>query len=60
MVSPIRDHTFFEQPQFESLLGNDFLQVLRLAPELSHPLSLRPLRKGHSKNFLFKVRFNFQ
>ena len=34
MVSPIRDHTFFEQPQFESLLGNDFLQVLRLAPEL--------------------------
>jgi hypothetical protein len=26
-------HAFFEQPQFERLLGNNF-QVLRLAPEL--------------------------
>src|SRR5215469_2438883 len=25
---------YFEQPQFKRLLGNDFLQVLRLAPEL--------------------------
>jgi hypothetical protein len=25
---------FFEQPQFERLLGDDFLQVLRLAPAL--------------------------
>src|SRR6476661_9901519 len=27
-------HAFFELPQFERLLGNNFLQVLRLAPEL--------------------------
>ena len=25
---------FFEQPQFERLLGDNFLQVLRLAPKL--------------------------
>ena len=25
---------FFEQPQFERLLGDNFLQVLRLTPEL--------------------------
>ena len=30
----IRDHAFFEQPQFKGLLGDDFLQVLRLPPEL--------------------------
>jgi hypothetical protein len=34
LVFPIRDHTCFEQPQFERLLGNNFLQVLRFAPEL--------------------------
>jgi hypothetical protein len=34
LVSPIPDHAFFEQPQFERLLGDNFLQVLRLAPEL--------------------------
>ena len=28
LVSPIRDHAFFEQAQFERLLGNDFLQLL--------------------------------
>ena len=34
MVSPIPGHAFFEQPQFECLLGDNLLQVLRLAPEL--------------------------
>ena len=34
MVFPIPDHAFFEQPQFEGLLGDDFLQVLRLLPQL--------------------------
>ena len=34
LVSPIPDHAFFEQPQFERLLGDNFFQVLRLAPEL--------------------------
>jgi hypothetical protein len=34
LVSPSPDHAFFEQPQFERLLGDNFLQVLRLTPEL--------------------------
>ena len=33
-VSPIRDHAFFEQAQFERLLGNDFFQLLGLALEI--------------------------
>jgi hypothetical protein len=33
-VSPIRDHAFFEQPQFECLLSNDLLQLLRLAAQV--------------------------
>src|SRR6266545_3245127 len=33
-VSPIRDHAFFEQPQFERLLGDNLLQILRLAAEI--------------------------
>jgi hypothetical protein len=31
--SPIRDHAFFEQSQFERLLGNDLLQFLGLPPQ---------------------------
>src|SRR5215831_15329325 len=31
---PIPDHAFFEQSQFEGLLGNNFLEVLRFAPKL--------------------------
>ena len=31
LVSPIPDHAFFEQPQFERLLGDNLLQVL-IAP----------------------------
>ena len=27
VVSPIRDHAFFKQPQLQGLLGNDFLQL---------------------------------
>jgi hypothetical protein len=41
LVSPIPDHAFFEQPQFERLLGDNFLQVLRLAPELLDLISRR-------------------
>ena len=33
-VSPIRDHAFFEQTEFERLLGHDFLQLLGLALEI--------------------------
>src|SRR5262245_316266 len=34
LVSPIPDHAFFEQSQFEGLLGDNFLEVLRFAPKL--------------------------
>jgi hypothetical protein len=34
LVCPIPDHAFLEQPLFECLLGDNLLQVLRLAPEL--------------------------
>ena len=37
LVSPIPDHAFFEQPQFERLLGDNFLQVLRLALGIRNP-----------------------
>ena len=33
-VAPIPDHAFFEQAQFERLLGDDFLQLLGLALEI--------------------------
>src|ERR1700745_1284840 len=33
-VFPIPDHAFFEQSQFEGLFGDNFLEVLRFAPEL--------------------------
>jgi hypothetical protein len=31
---PIRDHAFFDQPQFQRLFGDDFFQILGLAPEV--------------------------
>jgi hypothetical protein len=33
-VAPIPDHTFFEQAQFEGLLGDDLLQLQGLALEI--------------------------
>ena len=45
MVSPIPDHAFFEQPQFERLLGDNFLQVLRLAPDLLDLIGRRGPRR---------------
>ena len=42
LVSPIRDHAFFKQPKFERLLGDDLLQLLRLAPKI---LDLRKSRQ---------------
>jgi hypothetical protein len=29
VVSPIRNHAFFKEPQFQGLLGDDFLQFTR-------------------------------
>src|SRR6185312_1712776 len=43
--SPIPDHAFFEQPQFERLLGDNLLQVLRLAPELLDLIGRRGPRR---------------
>ena len=45
MLSPIPDHAFFEQPQFERLLGDNLLQVLRLAPELLDLIGRRSPRR---------------
>ena len=42
LLSPIPDHAFFEQPQFERLLGDNLLQVLRLAPELLDLIATAP------------------
>src|SRR6478609_12158135 len=36
---------FFEQPQFERLLGDNFLQVLRLAPDLLDLIGRRGPRR---------------
>jgi hypothetical protein len=33
---PIRDHAFFEQTQFQRLLGNDLLQNPSLTAKLRH------------------------
>jgi hypothetical protein len=30
---PIPDHAFFEKPEFQSLFGNDFLQVTRFTAQ---------------------------
>src|SRR5215203_6803372 len=34
LVSPIRDHAFFKQPQFKRLLGHHRLELLRLTPQI--------------------------
>src|SRR6266446_2747556 len=34
LVSPIRDHAFFEKTQLERLLGNNFLQLSRLTTQI--------------------------
>ena len=43
-VFPIPDHAFFEQSQFEGLLGDNFLEVLRFAPELLDLVGRRTIR----------------
>ena len=44
-VSPIPPYAFFEQPQFECLLGDNLLQVLRLAPNLLDLIGRRGPRR---------------
>ena len=34
LVSPIPDHAFFKQAQFERLLSHDRLELLRLTPQV--------------------------
>jgi hypothetical protein len=36
VVSPIRDHTFFKQTQFQRLLGNGLFQLTRFAAKGCH------------------------
>src|SRR3974390_3372420 len=45
LVSPIPDHAFFGQPQFECLLGDNLLQARRLAPELLDLIGRRGPRR---------------
>src|ERR1700722_8436525 len=41
LVSPIRDHAFFEQSVFEGEIGHDLLQRLRFAAEILHLVGSR-------------------
>jgi hypothetical protein len=44
LVSPIRDHAFFEQAVLEGEIGDDLLQRLRLAAEIVHLVGGRGAR----------------
>jgi hypothetical protein len=56
LVSPIPDHAFFEQPQFERLLGDNFLQVLRLVPELLDLIGRRSPHRVASEPALARLQ----
>src|SRR5271156_1022907 len=45
LVSPIRNHAFFEQAVFEGEIGDDLLQGLRLAPKVLHLVGGRSTRR---------------
>jgi hypothetical protein len=45
LVSPIRDHAFFEQSVFEGEVGDDLLQRLRLATKILHLVGGRGARR---------------
>jgi hypothetical protein len=49
LVSPIRDHTFFEQAVLEGEIGDDLLQRLRLAAEILHLVGGRGARRVAGK-----------
>src|SRR5580658_404188 len=49
LVSPIRDHAFFEQSVFEGEIGHDLLQRLRLAAEILHLVGGRGARRVAGK-----------
>jgi len=36
LVAPIRNHAFFEQPQFQRLFGYNLLQIAGRAPKILH------------------------
>src|SRR6202020_236510 len=44
LVSPIRDHAFFEQSVFEGEIGHDLLQRLRFATKILHLVGSRGAR----------------
>ena len=35
-ILPIRDHAFFQQPELQGLLGNDFFQLARFTAKGAH------------------------
>src|SRR6202020_1633363 len=49
LVSPIRDHAFFEQPVFEGEIGHDLLQRSRFAAEILHLVGSRGARRVAGK-----------
>ena len=52
VVVPIRDHAFFEQPQFKSLFGNNLFQVASLAAQVFDLRRGRRTSRIASKAFL--------
>src|SRR3984957_21255308 len=49
LVSPIRDHAFFEQSVFEGEIGHDLLQRLRFATKILHLVGSRGARRVAGK-----------
>jgi hypothetical protein len=49
LVSPIRDHAFFEQSVFEGEIGYDLLQRLRLPAKVLHLVGGRGARRVAGK-----------
>ena len=52
MVDPIACHAFFEQAEFERLLCNHLLEILCLATQFLHLVSVRRTSRVTSKPLL--------
>jgi hypothetical protein len=52
VVAPIRDHAFFEQPQFKGLFGNHFLQIACLTAQVFDLGRCRCARRVARQTFL--------
>ena len=56
MVSPIPEHTFFEKTQFECLLSNNFLQVVRFTAQQLDLIRSRSTRSITGQPFLASLK----